>query len=182
MLVNGTARDDPGRPAVNHDEQRILARASKSIGLCNTPSIVVPSWLFHATTSRVLVVQFEVCAFMSVSLRGCRGLGHRLRDVNLCHRLGSDSRNATADPSFDIVTFDMTTVSDGASRFTALLSGSTVEVRPRPLRCGEEQPVRSPCDDRRILVERGAQDGGRAAARRHGGDHTVGVEEVRACH
>ena len=54
---------------------------SKSAGLCRTPSIVAPSWLFHDTTSSVLAVQLAVCAFMSVSfLRSPTiHLGHRLR-------------------------------------------------------------------------------------------------------
>src|SRR3954451_2344307 len=43
---------------------------SKLDGLWRTPSIATPSWLFHDTTSSVLVVQLAVCALKSVSLRG----------------------------------------------------------------------------------------------------------------
>src|SRR6186713_1713299 len=44
-----------------------LREGSKSNGLCSTPSIVAPSWLFHETISSVLLVQPPVCALVSVS-------------------------------------------------------------------------------------------------------------------
>src|SRR5947209_5837238 len=44
---------------------------SKSFGLCRMPPIAAPSWLFHETTSSVLVIQLAACAFMSVSFFSC---------------------------------------------------------------------------------------------------------------
>src|SRR6266571_6683572 len=48
-----------------------LRDGSKSIGLCRTPPIAAPSWLFHETTSSVPVIQLATCAFMSVSFFSC---------------------------------------------------------------------------------------------------------------
>jgi hypothetical protein len=67
VLVNGTARETPVGPPWMTTSNGYLRVGSKSSGLCSTPSIVVPSWLFHDTTSSALVVQPAVCAFMSVS-------------------------------------------------------------------------------------------------------------------
>ena len=47
-----------------------LREGSKSAGLCSTPSIAAPSWLFHETTSSEPIAKRAICAFMSVSFVG----------------------------------------------------------------------------------------------------------------
>ena len=54
MLVNGTARETPVGPPWITTSSGYLRDGSKSAGLCRTPSIVAPSWLFHDTSSSVL--------------------------------------------------------------------------------------------------------------------------------
>src|SRR6266850_4129053 len=111
-----------------------LRDRSKSNGLCSTPSIVAPSWLFHDTTSSVLVAQFNVCALVSVSFFARRV---RLAPDTTDSRgatntsaidVGSDPRNATDDPSRESENDDMTTASPGASR---VISGG-VRLEPDP--------------------------------------------------
>src|ERR1700745_3294346 len=92
-----------------------LRDGSKSTGLCRTPSMVAPSWLFQETTSSVLVFQFDVCALVSVSLRAV------VSDVTgatntSASDFGSEPRNATVEPSRDSEKPDITTASRGARR------------------------------------------------------------------
>ena len=94
MLVNGTARETPVGPPWITTSSGYFFAGSKSIGLWSTPSIVAPSWLFHETTSSVLVAQPAVCAFMSVSFF--------VADIHLGHRRRRRTRSdATVWPSRD---------------------------------------------------------------------------------
>src|SRR2546425_12707443 len=105
-----------------------LRDGSKSNGLCSTPSIVAPSWLFHDTTSSVLVAQFDVCTLVSVSFFACRV---RLEPDTTDSRgatntsaidFGSVPRNATVDLSREMGNENMTTESLGPRRETVLVS------------------------------------------------------------
>src|SRR5262245_63626067 len=94
----------------------------KSSGLCSTPSIVTPSWLFHETTSSVLVAQFAACALVSVSLRAedMRAIGATKTSAI---DVGSEPRYATVDPSRESENDDITAASFGASRVVAFVDG-----------------------------------------------------------
>ena len=97
--------------------------AAKSGGLCRTPSIVAPSWLFHDTTSRVVAVHADVCAFMSVSLRA----DFKLEGPTKTSAIDFESapRKAIAEPSRDSEKPDPIHSSAGARRSIALLDGSS---------------------------------------------------------
>src|SRR5438552_14486051 len=106
--------------------------APPSTGLCRTPSIVVPSWLFHDTTSSVLVAQLRVCALKSVSLIGGVRLagGVRLKpDATSATNtspidFASLPINATIEPSCVKLNVDRTDSSDAASRRIVFVAGS----------------------------------------------------------
>src|SRR5215470_15589984 len=101
-----------------------LRDGSKSTGLCRTPSMVAPSWLFHETTSSVLVVHPEVCELVSVSLRAVESDAIGATKTSPSD-FGSDSRNATDDPSRDREKLDITTASRGVRRVMLFVSGSS---------------------------------------------------------
>src|SRR6187431_2872897 len=93
------------------------------IGLCRTPSIVAPSWLFHDTTSSALFAHFAVCAVMSVSLRGSSLVATRATWIS--GRVDpSCAENAAHCPSGVRLNPDPIHCSDGAYFFTALVAGS----------------------------------------------------------
>src|SRR6185503_194975 len=92
-----------------------LRDGSKSTGLCSTPSIVAPSWLFHETTSSVLVVQFDAGALVSVSLRAVDSDAVGATNTSAID-LASDPRNATVNPSRANENENVTTASRGARR------------------------------------------------------------------
>src|SRR6185295_14103720 len=94
-LVNGIARDTPVGPPWMTTSSGYLRDGSKSIGLCRTPSIVAPSWLFHETTSSVPVAQLATCAFMSVAF-----FSGGVRPVSCGVRLKPDT-------TYDMYTSDM---------------------------------------------------------------------------
>src|SRR2546422_2049801 len=100
-----------------------LRRASKSAGLCSTPSIVVPSWLFHETTSRELPTQPVVCAFMSVNLRGDVNVAGATYTSDIVFE--SAPRNATFAPSREKVKLDPIHSSAGARRVVVFVAGSS---------------------------------------------------------
>src|SRR5438445_692304 len=113
-----------------------LRAGLKSTGLWRTPSIVAPSWLFHDTTSSVLVVQLAVCAVKSVSWRGtCIEAGATKTSAI---DFASEARNATRDPSLEKVKLDPTDASAGASRVTVFVSGSRRK-RCEKVRCDAEK-------------------------------------------
>src|SRR3954451_21419680 len=92
---------------------------SKLDGLWRTPSIVTPSWLFHDTTSSVLVVQLAVCELKSVSLRGSVRLKpdatSRTPDATCTSGivLASAPRYANAAPSAESEKLELTVCSEG---------------------------------------------------------------------
>jgi hypothetical protein len=85
---------------------------------------VVPSRLFHDTTSSVLVVQFLVWAFMSVSFFGFAGVARAMNTSAML--VASAARNATVEPSRERLKLEPTHASAGARRVIALLSGSSL--------------------------------------------------------
>src|SRR6476660_2061001 len=70
VLENAVGRDVPVGPPWMTTRSGYFFPAWKPIGLCRTPSMVAPSWLFHETTSSALLAHDAICAVMSVSLRG----------------------------------------------------------------------------------------------------------------
>src|SRR6185369_11443177 len=88
---------------------------SKSAGLCSTPSIVAPSWLFHDTTSSVPAGQPAVCAFRSVSFFDPTNTS--AIDV------ASERSDAIVSPSFEREKLELTVRSTGDTFVIALVSG-----------------------------------------------------------
>src|SRR6185503_20604018 len=136
VLVSGTARDTPVGPPWMTMSSGYLRDGSKSAGLWRTPSIAAPSWLFHETTSRMLVTRAAVCAFMSVSFFGLASVAAATNTSGT--DLASAPRNATRDPSRESVKLEPTHVSAGARRVTALVPGS-MRNRYENVRCDAEK-------------------------------------------
>src|SRR6185503_20320972 len=116
VLVSGTARDTPVGPPWMTMSSGYLRDGSKSAGLWRTPSIAAPSWLFHETTSSVLVVSGAVCLFMSVSFLGLASVAAATNTSGT--DLASEPRNATREPSREKVKPEPTHASAGARRVT----------------------------------------------------------------
>src|SRR5438094_4739408 len=129
-LVNGTALDTPVGPPWMTTSSGYFLVASKSSGLCSTPSMVVPSWLFHETISSALVRHFAVCAEKSVSFVGRGACTAPASSVLMfaANTSGSDSGSeptyATVDPSRERLNAVITALSAGARRTTARVCGS----------------------------------------------------------
>src|SRR6185436_8119625 len=129
-LVNGMARDTPVGPPWMTMSSGYLRDGSKFDGLCSTPSIVAPSWLFHEMTSSVLVVKAAVCAFRSVSRRACSvRLEPDATSVSGATKTSgseraSAPRNAMLEPSREKEKLEPTQASADDRRVIALLSGS----------------------------------------------------------
>src|SRR5262245_34820173 len=70
VLEYATGREVPVGPPWITTSSGYFLPGTNPTGLCRTPSIVVPSWLFHDTTSMVPFGHFAVWAVMSVSFRG----------------------------------------------------------------------------------------------------------------
>src|SRR5258705_8627514 len=121
-LVNGTARDTPVGPPWITTSSGYLRAGLKSTGLWRIPSIVATSWLFHDTTSSVLVAQFAACAFMSVIRLGLAMVTGATAISAI--DLASEARNATRDPSRETLKLDPTDASAGARRVTGFAAGS----------------------------------------------------------
>src|SRR5262245_23959725 len=119
------ARDTPVGPPWITTSSGYLRDGSKSSGLCSTPSIAVPSWLFHDTISRVLVVHPDVCPFIAVSFFASRSAGPST-DATYTSPIdvASAPRNAAVRPSRVTVNADATHASPGVSRTMAFVSGS----------------------------------------------------------
>src|SRR5580765_3529132 len=112
------ARDTPVGPPWITTSNGYFFDASKSAGLCRTPSIVAPSWLFHDTTSSVLAVQPAVCAFMSVSF-----LAPTYTSLIV---FAPARRHAIVWPSFDTEKLELTVASGAGTFAIALDSGSSL--------------------------------------------------------
>src|SRR6185503_7866223 len=109
-----------------------LRDGSKSAGLCSTPSMAAPSWLFQETISRVPMAKRASCAFMSVSLTGLAS-EDGATNTSATDR-ASAPRKATRLPSRDNEKLEPTQASDGARRAIALLEGSSRK-RYEKVRC-----------------------------------------------
>src|SRR5947207_12374274 len=118
-LVYGMGLETPVGPPWMTTSSGYLRAASKSAGLCSTPSTVVPSWLFHEITSRVLPIQPAVCAFMSVNLRA-EGSATYTSGIDF----GSARRKAAIEPSLESEKPESTTCSLGVIRSIFLFAGS----------------------------------------------------------
>src|SRR4029077_15887666 len=87
-------------------------------GLCSTPSMAAPSWLFQETTSSAPVAQLVVCALKSVSFLAVRPGAASVRvSPDATHTsailLASAPRYAHAAPSADSEKFELTLCSTG---------------------------------------------------------------------
>ena len=101
---------------MDDDQGGYLRAGSKLSGLWRTPSMAAPSWLFHDTTSSVLVVQFVVWLFMLVNFL--------VATYTSAIDFASARRYAIASPSFDSEKPEFTVWSVGEIFVTAFVLGS----------------------------------------------------------
>ena len=86
---------------MDDDEQRAFARRIEIGRLVEDAFDRGTVWLFHETTSSVLVVRAAVCVFMSVSFFGLASVAAATNTSGT--DLASAPRNATRDPSRESV-------------------------------------------------------------------------------
>src|SRR5436190_6891099 len=110
--------------------------ASKSAGLCRTPSIAAPSWLFQETTSSVLAAQLRVCALKSVSLRASVNPEPAVNTSLIA--VASDERYAIFEPSRVKLKLDWTALPGAPTRAAVFVAGSSRN-RPADVFCEAEK-------------------------------------------
>src|SRR5215217_1472101 len=123
VLVSGTDRETPVGPPWITTSRGYLRDGSKSAGLCRTPSMAAPSWLFHDTTSRVPIAKRAICAFMSVSFVGFASVAGPTNTSAI--DAASAPKNAAREPSRESVKFEPTQAAAGERRVTAFDAGSS---------------------------------------------------------
>ena len=96
---------------MDDDGAGVLREESKSAGLWRMPSIAAPSWLFHETTSSVLVMKGAVCVCMSGSFFGLASVAAATK--HLRHRPGVRAEKRDRRPSRESVKLEPTDVSRG---------------------------------------------------------------------